>query len=151
MKRAGNFAIAALISIISMSVLAQSPTQRDSANLARFQHYAASPQDSMHYFRTDGFQYLGKNAKGEDAVALWTGVNQVYLLTLQSPCINLGYAGGLTLTSTSGNVNARMDSVRYGGNRECRIQTIQKVDYKALRAAEKGDQPAAGAQPSAGG
>jgi hypothetical protein len=134
MKTASRFAIAALTAAVSLAAFAQSPKQRDAENLARFQRHASPPQDSMHYFRIDNFQYLGKNAQGEDAVALWTGVNQVYLLMLQSPCINLEYANAIGLTSTSGSVNARMDFIKYDHGRQCRIETIQGVDYKAVRA-----------------
>lgn len=141
MNTAGRFAIAMLASAISVVALAKSPKQRDAENLALFQRYASAPQDSMHYFRTDGFEYLGKNAQGDDALALWTGVNQVYLLTLQSPCLDLDIANGIALTSTSGSVHARMDFVKYDRDRQCRIESIRKVDYKALRAAKVNAQP----------
>lgn len=143
MNTASRLVVALGAALLAVAALAQSPRQRDAENLARFQRYASPPQDSVHYFRTDGFQYLGRNAQGQDALALWTGVNQVYLLTLQSPCINLEYAHGIALTSTSGNVNARMDFVKYNRG-ECRIETIQKVDYKAVRAARRNAQPVAG-------
>ena len=48
----------------------QSPTERDAKELARFERFAGAPQRDMHYFRLDNFQYLGKNAKGEDAIAV---------------------------------------------------------------------------------
>ena len=114
----------------------QSPTERSAKELARFERYAGAPQRDMHYFRLDNFQYLGKNAKGEDAIAVWTGVNQVYLLTLEKPCINLDFALAIGLTSTSGDVNAGMDYVKYNRNgpQQCRILAIRKVDYKAMRA-----------------
>jgi hypothetical protein len=134
MKTASSFAIAALAAAVSLVALADSPKQRDAENLALFQRYASPPQESMHYFRTDGFDYLGKDAQGADALALWTGVNQVWLLMLQSPCNNLDLANAIGLTSTSGDVNARMDYVKYGHGRQCKIETIQKVDYKAVRA-----------------
>ncbi|HJU26110.1 MAG TPA: DUF6491 family protein [Rhodanobacteraceae bacterium] len=119
---------------------AQSSNDRNAQELARFERYAAPPQDSMHYFRLDNFQYLGKNAKGEESIAVWTGVNQVYLLALQAPCINLDRPLAIALTSTSGNVHPRMDFVKYGDSgipRQCRIETIRKVDYKAMRAAKE--------------
>lgn len=144
MNTASRLAVATAAFVMSVGAFAQSPTQRDARNLALFQRYASPPQDSVHYFRTDGFQYLGRNAQGDDAIALWTGVNQAYLLTLESPCINLEYANGIALTSTSGSINARMDFVKYDRHRQCRIETIQKVDYKAVRNAMKGAQPSAG-------
>lgn len=144
MQTASRFAIAALAAAVSMVAIADSPRQRDAENLALFQRFASPPQESMHYFRTDGFDYLGKDAQGQDALAFWTGVNQVWLLTLQSPCNNLDLANAIGLTSTSGDVNARMDYVKYGHGRRCKIETIQKVDYKALRAAKVNAQPSGG-------
>ena len=135
MNTASRFAVAALAAAVCLGAFAQSPTQREAARLALFQSHASPPQRSMHYFRTDGFEYLGKNAQGGDALALWTGVNQVYLLTLQPPCIDLDRPLAIGLTSTSGEVNARMDYVRYDHGRQCKIETIQKVDYKAVKAA----------------
>lgn len=136
MNTASRFAIAALALAISAIALASSPKQRDAENLALFQQYASPPQDSMHYFRTDGFEYLGKNAQGDVALALWTGPSKVWLLTLQSPCPNLDFANAIALTSFSGDVHARSDFVKYGRGWQCRIESIQKVDYKALRAAK---------------
>ncbi|HEX6613921.1 MAG TPA: DUF6491 family protein [Rhodanobacteraceae bacterium] len=144
MKSASRFAVSALAAAASLAALAQSPAQRNARDLALFQRYASPPQESVHYFRTDGFKYLGTNAQGDEAIALWTGVNQVYLLTLQQPCTHLDLARSIALTSTSGNVNARMDFVKYGRGRECRIETIQKVDYRAVRAAMKAAQSAPG-------
>lgn len=133
MKTASRFAISGLAVAVSLSAFAQGPTQREAERLALFQRYASPPQENMHYFHVDGFEYLGKNAQGDDALALWTGVNQVYLLTLQSPCIDLDRPLAIGLTSTSGDVNARMDYVKYDHGRQCKIETIQKVDYKALK------------------
>lgn len=144
MKSASRFAVSALAAAVSLAAFAQSPAQRNARDLALFQRYASPPQESVHYFRTDGFNYLGTNAQGDEAIALWTGVNQVYLLTLQQPCTHLDLARSIALTSTSGNVNARMDFVKYGRGRECRIETIQKVDYRAVRAAMKAAQSAPG-------
>ncbi|MGH8214047.1 MAG: DUF6491 family protein [Rhodanobacteraceae bacterium] len=134
MKKTAMIAATLTATLAVAAGAAQSPTQRDAKELARFERYAGPPQRAMHYFRLDNFQFLGENAKGETAIAVWTGVNQVYLLTLQSPCKYLDLPLAISLTSTSGDVNARMDFVKYGHGQQCRIETIQKVDYKAMRA-----------------
>ncbi len=135
MKTARCVLAAMTLGVTGMSAIAaaQSPSQRAAANLARFERYAAAPQDSLHYFRTDGFEYLGRDAHDNESLAVWTGVNDVYLFKLQTPCIDLEYARGIGLTSTSGNVNARMDSILFDHQR-CRIETIQKVNDKAMKA-----------------
>lgn len=146
MKRTLQFAAVLTAALAAGTWAAQSPKQSDAKDLARFESYAGPPKRDMHYFRLDNFQYLGRNAKGEDAIAVWTGVNQVYMLTLEKPCINLDFAFTIGLTSTMGDVNAGMDYVKYNHNgpQQCRILQIQKVDYKAMRAAKE----AAKAQPS---
>ncbi|HET9835467.1 MAG TPA: DUF6491 family protein [Rhodanobacteraceae bacterium] len=138
MKSASRFAVAALASAVSLAAVAQGPKQREAERLALFQRHASPPQRSIHYFRTEGFEYLGKDAQGQDVLALWTDVNHVYLLALESPCINLQYANGIALTSTSGNVSSRSDFVKYDRDRRCRIETIQKVDYRALKSDKQG-------------
>ena len=147
-----GFAIA-LASLLAANAWAQSPAQRDAQDLARFQGHASPPQKSMHFFKMDGFQYLGKDAQKQDVVAVWTGVNQVYMLTLQSPCINVDLAFAVSLTNTMGDVNAGMDYVKYNHNgpQQCRIQTIQKVDYKAVRAEQAAAKKAPAQASSAGG
>ena len=136
MKRILLFAATLAATLATGAWAAQSPKQRDATDLARFESYAGPPQRDMHYFRLDNFQYLGRNAKGEDTIAVWTGVNQVYMLTLEKPCIDIDFAFAIGLTSTMGDVNAGMDYVKYSRNgpRQCRILQIQKVDYKAMRA-----------------
>jgi hypothetical protein len=138
MNIAIRFVVAAVAAAVSLAASAQGPKQREAERLALFQRYASPPQRSVHYFRTDGFEYLGKDAQGNDAVALWTDVNRVYLLTLEPPCINLQYALSIGVTSFSGEVNARTDFVKYDHGRQCRIEAIQKVDYKALKADKAG-------------
>lgn len=145
MKTATVLVAAALVATCSAGALAQGPKQREAERLALFQRYASPPQNSMHYFRIEGFEYLGKNAQGEDAMALWTGVNTAWLLTLQPPCLNIDFANAIGLTSTSGEVNVHMDWVKYGRHgQQCQINSIRKVDYKGVRAAMKGAQSESG-------
>lgn len=59
MKPAGRFAIAALAAVVSLTAFAQGPKQREAERLALFQRYASPPQQSVHYFQIDGFEYLG--------------------------------------------------------------------------------------------
>ena len=136
MKRTILVAAMLTATLATCAWAAESPKQRDANALARFERHAGPPQRDMHYFRLDNFQYLGRDAKGQDAIAVWTGVNQVYLLTLEKPCIGLDFAFAIGLTSTSGDVNAGMDYVKYNRNgpRQCRILQIRKVDYKAMSA-----------------
>lgn len=109
---------------------------RNVAELARYQQFASPPQASAHILRVDNLIYLGTDAQGDKALAVRTGFNQVYLITVLS-CPRLEEASAIRLTSAAGNVHAGTDFVEYGDitaghNWQCRIKTIQQVNYKAM-------------------
>lgn len=138
MNRIGKIAVTSLCMCgllgASVSAMAESPQQRDASELARYQRFAGPTQDSMRFFHLDNFQYLGENAQGDKTIAVFTGVNNVYLFTVQSPCLDLENAFAIGVTSGAGSVHARFDSITYGHHGNCRIATIRKVDYKAMQA-----------------
>jgi hypothetical protein len=67
---------------------------------------------------------------------IWTTPFEAYRLTLLGPCFELQHAPIIALTSNNGIVTAGLDSVLVRGD-HCRIQSIEKLDAKALRAARK--------------
>lgn len=67
---------------------------------------------------------------------VWTTPFEAYRLTLLGPCFELQHAPIIALTSNGGTVTAGFDSVLVRGDR-CTIQTIEKLDGRALRAARK--------------
>ena len=67
---------------------------------------------------------------------VWTTPFEAYRLTLLGPCFELQHAPIIALTSNGGTVTAGFDSVLVRGDR-CTIQTIEKLDGKAIRAARK--------------
>lgn len=106
------------------------------AELARYQRFASPPQDSARILRVDNYIYLGTDAQGNTALAVRTGFNQVYLITVL-PCPRLDAASAISLTSGAGSVHAGTDFVTYGDPIaghvwKCRIRTIQRVNYKAM-------------------
>jgi hypothetical protein len=106
------------------------------AELARYLRFASPPQDSAHILRVDNFIYLGTDARGDKALAVRTGFNKVYLITVQS-CPRLEETAAIRLTSAAGNVHAGTDFVKFqdklaGHSWQCRIDTIRQVDYKAM-------------------
>ena len=109
-------------------------TASERADLARYQKYAGAPVDNVRYFRINGFQYLAP-----DKVAIWFGVNKLYLLTVQTPCNNLGFANGIGLTSKNNVLYKNFDFVTFDHQR-CKILRIEPVDelkMKQDRAKEK--------------
>ncbi|MGH8213739.1 MAG: DUF6491 family protein [Rhodanobacteraceae bacterium] len=67
---------------------------------------------------------------------VWTTPFEAYRLTLLGPCFELQHAPIIALTSNGGTVTAGFDSVLVRGDR-CTIQTIEKLDAKAIHAARK--------------
>jgi len=109
-------------------------TDSEHADLARYQKYAEAPVDHVRYFQINGFQYLAP-----DQVAIWFGVNKLYLLTVETPCINLAFANGIGLTAKNQMLYRNFDFVTFDHQR-CKIVKIEPVDelkMKQDRAKEK--------------
>jgi|HubBroStandDraft_1064217.scaffolds.fasta_scaffold1234214_1 hypothetical protein len=92
--------------------------------------YAGPPIDSFTYLgRYDGFRTLGG-----PYLVIWTTFTNAYLIKVRDPCIELPFANRVGLTSTSNTVNGNFDFVLVEHDR-CRIGTIQRVDYDAMKKA----------------
>ncbi len=122
--------------------LAQFQTKSEAADLSRYQRYAEAPVDHVKYFQIQGFQYLAP-----DTVAIWFGVNKLYLLTLQTPCTNLGFAKAIGLTARNQILYRNFDFVTFDHQR-CRVLKItpvnelkMKQDEAKARAAPSGAPP----------
>ena len=99
----------------------------EAANLARFEKFAGTPVENFTMWDMYKWQLLGP-----DTVAVWTGVNDVYMLKVEQPCINLENAKAIVVTSKmSHQVNRRLDFVNFG-SQQCQILEIRPVDYKAM-------------------
>jgi hypothetical protein len=86
----------------------------------------------------DNFTYIGHyyafRTLGGPYVAIWTTFDDAYLIKVMEPCVNLPFAGSVDLTSTSRTVDSHFDAVIVGHD-HCRIDTIQHIDYPAMKAA----------------
>ena len=101
----------------------------EAENLARFEHYAGAPIDNFTMWNMYQFQLLGP-----DTVAVWSGVNDVYMLKVEQPCIDLENAKAIVVTSKMQHqVNKKIDFVNFGSQR-CQIVQIRPIDYKAMKA-----------------
>ena len=128
MKTARNCAVLALLlaSSAAFPALAQQ-TDSERADLARYQKYARAPVDHVRYFQINGFQYLAP-----DKVAIWFGVNKLYLLTVETPCTNLAFANGIGLTAKNQMVYRGFDFITFDHQR-CKITKIEPVDELKLK------------------
>lgn len=102
-------------------------TASERADLARYERYAEPPVEQVHFFRIDGFKYLAS-----DRVAVWFGINRMYLLTVEQPCINLALADTIGLTARDGMLHAKFDAVTFRHQR-CRITAITPVNELQMK------------------
>ena len=106
-------------------------TDSERADLARYQKYARAPVDSVRYFQINGFQYLAP-----DKLAIWFGVNKLYLLTVQTPCTNLAFANAIGLTSRNNMLYRDFDFVTFRHQR-CKVLKIVPVDELKMKQDEQ--------------
>ena len=117
---------ALLAGAAAVPVMAQQ-TSSERVDLARYQKYAGAPVDSVRYFQINGFQYLAP-----DKVAIWFGVNKLYLLTVQTPCNNLAFANGIGLTAKNNMLYRDFDFVTFDHQR-CKILRIEPVNELKMK------------------
>jgi hypothetical protein len=115
-----------LIGIAVLPAFAQQ-SKAERADLARYQKYAGAPVDHVRYFQINGFQYLAP-----DKLAIWFGVNKLYLLTVQTPCTNLAFANGIGLTAKNNMLYSKFDAVTFRHQR-CTILKIEPVNELKMK------------------
>ena len=118
-------------------------TSSERADLARYQKYAGAPVDNVRYFQINGFQYLAP-----DKVAVWFGVNKLYLLTVETPCNNLAFANGIGLTAKNQMLYKNFDFVTFDHQR-CKILKIEPVNELKMKQ-DRAKEKQAGAPASSG-
>ncbi|MGC1458344.1 MAG: DUF6491 family protein [Steroidobacteraceae bacterium] len=92
--------------------------------------YSGAPIEAFTYLgHYDGFRALGG-----PYVVIWTTFADAYLVKVRDPCIELPFTNKIGLTSTSRTVNRNFDFVLVEHER-CRIGTIQRIDYDAMKKA----------------
>ena len=125
-----KFMVLAGCAVAGLSGAALADTRATEAeNLARFEQFASAPVDNFTMWKMYQFQLLGP-----DTVAVWSGVNDVYMLKVEQPCINLENAKAIVVTSKMQHqVNKKLDFVNFGSQR-CQILEIHPIDYKAMKA-----------------
>jgi hypothetical protein len=104
------------------------PRERRAARLAEFQAVAGAPVASFHFWELQRWELLGPQH-----VAVWTRVNEAWLIEVERGCYGLEFAEAIGLTSSVNRVSRRLDAVRFGQQR-CQIREIWPIDGKALKA-----------------
>lgn len=118
-----------LLAAMLAGCVSPGPRERQAARLAEFEAVAGEPVESFHFWSMQRWESLGPLS-----VAVWTRVNEAWLIHVDKPCNGLDFAQSIGLTSTQNRVSRRFDAVRFGTER-CYIREIRPVDGKALRAA----------------
>ena len=119
-------AAAVLAGCVAFPATPPPPTQEAQLYLK----YSGPPIEDFTYLgRYDGFKALGG-----PYVVIWTTFKDAYLIKVRDPCIELPFADKVGLTSTDRTVNRRFDFVLVRQER-CRIGTIQRIDYQAMKEA----------------
>lgn len=110
---------------------------RENAELARFERHAGTPVEQINtYSGLDRWQSLAP-----DKLAIWVGVNRVFLLSLRAPCSGLEFQQALAISSTNNIIDRRFDKVQVDGL-ACFISEIRPVDYRALKQEERASRQA---------
>jgi len=107
------------------------PLERMGERYALFERFAGPPVDKFRFWDMKRFEVLGENA-----LAVWTTVDDAWLITVMNPCDGLEFANSVGLSSTNRHVYQRFDTVQFDQQR-CRIREIRPVDGDALEAAEE--------------
>ncbi|MGH8234356.1 MAG: DUF6491 family protein [Rhodanobacteraceae bacterium] len=102
-------------------------TPSEARDLARYQRYAEAPVDHVRYYQIQGFQYLAP-----DMLAIRFAVNQMYLLTVQTPCNNLSFANGIGMTARNNVLYRNFDFVTFDHQR-CKILKIVPVNELKMK------------------
>ncbi|HEV2702184.1 MAG TPA: DUF6491 family protein [Steroidobacteraceae bacterium] len=123
-----SVASVAMAALLAGCAAAPPPPQPPSKDAQLYLKYAGPPIDDFTYLgRYDGFRTLGG-----PYVVIWTTFRDAYLIKVRDPCIELPFANKVGLTATARTVNRRFDFVIVGHD-HCRIGTIQRVDFQAMK------------------
>ena len=135
MKASVKFALAAacIFMVFGRTAAANKPEKVD------YNALAGASVNSVLFTRLMGWHAVDatSRAAGTTQLIVQTGMKKAYLLTLYSPCRDLDFSIQIALTSSGHQLSAGFDKVLIPGHESCRIKTIQPIDVKAMRAAEK--------------
>lgn len=130
-----------LVAMLLAAVLGGCATTGKLTSAERLDLYRAHAGEPVKNFRYFG-SLNGWTELGDSALAVWTKPNEAWLLNLNGPCMDLSFAPAISITNMMGQVSARFDRVIVHGGGPmarvpCRIDSIQPLDVKSLRASEK--------------
>ncbi len=134
--------IVAIVASCILSSCAEVPAAKTAARKSSAVDYNALAGESVNtvfFSSLTGWQAVDATATGygPTQIIVHTGVSKAYLLTLFAPCRDLDFSVQIAVTSSGNQLGAGFDKILIPRHESCRIKTIQPLDYKAMRAAEK--------------
>jgi hypothetical protein len=127
-RRYGHALILLLVAIVTVACSGIPRRTRDQEALEQYLQYAGPPIDHVTYLG----HYDNWQAVGQYQLVLWTGINDAYLVTVNSPCENLRFAQRIGITQTANTISTRFDAVLVHGWR-CPIAEIRPINYLKMR------------------
>jgi len=129
-RLSGLIAVAPALTLLAGCVAGPTAAPPPSAQAQLYLKYAGPPIDDFTYLgHYDGFKSLGG-----PYLVIWTTYTDAYLIKVRDPCIELPFTNAIGLTATAHTVNRRFDFVIVGQD-HCRIGSIQRLDYQAMKQA----------------
>lgn len=134
--------VLAIASIVAATVLASctSAPMHPDASASKTESRKARPttDDYRRYVRGNVPAFNSSSVTDWDApdpqhVVVWTSPAEAYLLTLVGACFGLESASTILLSADGGVVRPGAAAVMVGAER-CRIQTVDKLDARAMKA-----------------
>ena len=105
--------------------------------LERYRPYVGAPIERIVSFKLDSWESVGRSQ-----VILWTGVNEAYLVTVRSPCLDLDTSERIAVTSTASSIS-RFEKLIVGRDgQQCWINEIRPIDVARMKADSKEEKAA---------
>jgi hypothetical protein len=128
-----------VLMVLASGCSSPGPLQRMEARLVEVDSVSGAPVESFHFWNLDRWEPLGRKH-----VAVWTRINEAWLIEVQEPCSGLDFTHVIGLSSTGQRVYRKFDDVHFE-NQRCRIAEIRPIDVKALRALRREPEDASAA------
>ena len=118
--------LAAACVVFASSAFAQTRAAQR-GQLDKYLDAAAAPVDKFTLYKLQKWELVGDNR-----IVVWTRVNEAYLLTVESPCVELPWTPSIALTSSARQVRVRFDYVLVEKGRRCQITEIRALAKDVL-------------------
>jgi hypothetical protein len=131
-------AIASAVLVMSLGACASTPSARDGEPTNAAAKPRPTTDDYRRYIRGNVQAFNSSGVTDWDApdpqhVVVWTSPAEAYLLTLFGACFGLDSASTILLSADGGVVRPGAAAVMVGAE-HCRIQFVEKLDARALKA-----------------